>query len=85
MIVLDEPNSNLDATGDAALARALAHAKENRITVITITQRPALLRSVDKILLITNGTVSMFGERQDVLKALAARGMMPGAGSIAAQ
>ena len=84
MVVLDEPNSNLDSAGDAALARALAHAKQNRITVITITQRPSLLRSVDKILLLTNGTVSMFGARQEVMNALAARGIMPG-GSIAAQ
>ena len=84
MVVLDEPNSNLDSAGDTALARALAHAKQNRITVITITQRPSLLRSVDKILLLTNGTVSMFGARQEVMNALAARGIMPG-GSIAAQ
>lgn len=72
MIVLDEPNSNLDASGDAALARALRHARENRITVIVITQRPSLLRHVDKILLMTNGTVSMFGRRDEVLRALAA-------------
>ena len=78
MVVLDEPNSNLDSAGDAALARALAHAKQHRITVITITQRPSLLRSVDKILLLTNGTVSMFGARQEVMQALAARGIMPG-------
>ncbi|WP_193178340.1 type I secretion system permease/ATPase [Oricola nitratireducens] len=70
MVVLDEPNSNLDANGDQALARALAHAKANRITVIAITQKPSLLRHVDKILLLTNGTVSMFGRRQDVLQAL---------------
>ncbi|MCA1261340.1 type I secretion system permease/ATPase [Nitratireductor aquimarinus] len=72
MIVLDEPNSNLDSAGDAALARALKHAKENRITMIVITQRPSLLRYVDKILLMTNGTISMFGRREDVLRALAA-------------
>lgn len=72
MIVLDEPNSNLDAAGDSALARALRHAKENRITVIVITQRPSLLRHVDKILLMTNGTISMFGRRDEVLRALAA-------------
>lgn len=78
MVILDEPNSNLDSAGDAALARALEHAKREKITVITITQRPALLRSVDKILLLTNGTVSLFGGRQEVLQALAARGMSPG-------
>ncbi len=77
MVVLDEPNSNLDSAGDAALARALEHAKREKITVITITQRPSLLRSVDKILLLTNGTVSMFGHRQEVLAALAQRGLSP--------
>jgi ATP-binding cassette subfamily C protein len=86
MVILDEPNSNLDSAGDAALARALEHAKREKITVITITQRPALLRSVDKILLLTNGTVSLFGGRQEVLQALAARGMAPGtAGPLATQ
>ena len=75
MVVLDEPNSNLDAAGDVALERALTHAKKNKITVVTITQRPALLKHVDKILLLVNGTVALFGAREDVLKALAQRGL----------
>ncbi|MFD1330038.1 type I secretion system permease/ATPase [Mycoplana ramosa] len=75
MIVLDEPNSNLDSAGDAALTRALQHAKQQKITTITITQRPSLLNSVDKVLLLVNGTVALFGMRQDVLKALEARGI----------
>ncbi len=74
-VVLDEPNSNLDSAGDAALARALEHAKEQKITVITITQRPSLLKNVDKILLLVNGTVALFGMRTDVLKALETRGI----------
>lgn len=73
LVVLDEPNSNLDSSGDAALLRALRHAKQQKITMITITQRPALLAHVDKILLIVNGTVALFGKRNDVLKALADR------------
>jgi ATP-binding cassette subfamily C protein len=75
MVVLDEPNSNLDTAGEAALTRALTHAKREKITVVTITQRPALLNSVDKVLLLVNGTVALFGMRQDVLKALASRGV----------
>ncbi|WP_412535336.1 type I secretion system permease/ATPase [Mesorhizobium sp. BAC0120] len=75
MVVLDEPNSNLDSAGDVALAQSLKHAKENKITMITITQRPSLLRSVDKILLLVNGTVALFGMRQDVVQALTARGL----------
>ena len=85
LVVLDEPNSNLDAAGDAALASALQHAKEQKITVITITQRPALLRSVDKILLLVSGTVALFGVRQDVLQALAQRGLGIEGGSFGHQ
>ena len=85
MVVLDEPNSNLDAAGDAALAKALQHAKDNKITVITITQRPALLQSVDKILLLVNGTVALFGARQEVLQALAQRGLSIEGGSFGHQ
>ncbi|TCD14605.1 type I secretion system permease/ATPase [Oricola cellulosilytica] len=80
LVVLDEPNSNLDAEGEAALGRALQHAKKNRITVVTITQRPSLLQCVDKILLLTNGTVTMFGARQEVLEALALSGKKPSSG-----
>ncbi|TBA07134.1 type I secretion system permease/ATPase [Rhizobium ruizarguesonis] len=69
-VVLDEPNSNLDTQGEAALARALIHAKKQGITTVTITQRPALLQCVDKILVLKEGTVAMFGERIEVLQAL---------------
>ena len=75
MVVLDEPNSNLDTAGEIALSRALQSAKERKITMITITQRPALLQTVDKIMVLVNGTVALFGVRQDVLQALANRGM----------
>lgn len=69
-VVLDEPNSNLDSNGEAALARALIHAKKQGITTVTITQRPALLQCVDKILVLKDGSVAMFGERVEVLAAL---------------
>ncbi|MDB5472916.1 MAG: type secretion system permease/ATPase, partial [Devosia sp.] len=52
LVVLDEPNSNLDSQGEHALARAIMHAKKQEITVVTITQRPALLNCVDKILVL---------------------------------
>lgn len=85
LVVLDEPNSNLDSAGDVALMRALQHAKEQKITMITITQRPSLLQSVDKILLIVNGTVALFGMRMDVLKALQVRGIDIDGGSFGHQ
>ena len=70
LVVLDEPNSNLDSLGEAALARALVEARKKKITTVTITQRTALLGVVDKIMVLKNGTVSMFGARQGVLQAL---------------
>ncbi|WP_457301102.1 type I secretion system permease/ATPase [Phyllobacterium sp. P5_D12] len=70
LVVLDEPNSNLDSQGDAALTKALYHAKKHNITVVTITQRPALLSCVDKIMVLNNGTVTMFGTRATVMEAL---------------
>ena len=80
-VVLDEPNSNLDSAGDMALMRALGHAKKNNITVVTITQRPSLLQQVDKVLLLVNGTVALFGARNEVMQALANRGMPLDAGT----
>ena len=71
LVVLDEPNSNLDSAGEAALARALKHAKQNNITVVTITQRTALLNYVDKIMVLNGGSVAVLGKREDVLKTLA--------------
>jgi len=65
--VLDEPNSNLDVAGELALGRALVRAKQKGITVVAITQRPALLRSVDKIMVLNNGTVQAMGKRDDIL------------------
>ncbi len=73
LLVLDEPNSNLDTSGDQALARALERAKAQKITVVVITQKPSLLSSVDKIMLMAGGNIAMFGERTQVLKELAAR------------
>ena len=73
LVVLDEPNSNLDTAGDHALARALNHAREHAITVVTITQKPTILAHVDRIMVLADGTVSLFGERNAVLAALAER------------
>lgn len=70
LLVLDEPNSNLDVAGDQALARALDHAKQQGITVVVVTQKPSLLSHVDNILLLANGSVAMMGARDQVLQAL---------------
>jgi ATP-binding cassette subfamily C protein len=73
LVVLDEPNSNLDAPGEMALGRALVRAKKKGITVVAVTQRPSLLSSVDKILILQDGTVQAFGDRDKILPLLSGR------------
>jgi ATP-binding cassette subfamily C protein len=80
--VLDEPNSNLDGPGELALAKALDRAKEKSITVVAITQRPSLLQSVDKILLLNNGTAQAFGKRDDIIPLLTGRPPANGAAPV---
>jgi ATP-binding cassette, subfamily C, bacterial len=75
LVVLDEPNSNLDAAGEMALAAALQRAKDKSITVVAVTQRPALLKSVDKILLLNEGRVQSLGRTEEILPKLAARAL----------
>ena len=73
LLVLDEPNSNLDANGERALAKALLRAKEKQITVVTITQRAALLVSVDKIMILHQGAVQAFGSRDEIIPMITGR------------
>lgn len=70
IVVLDEPNSNLDEVGEAALAQALVHLKAIGTTVLVITHRPSLLSSVDRIMVVKDGTLQLFGPREQVLAQL---------------
>ncbi len=70
MIVLDEPNANLDNTGEQHLARAIVAAKKHGITTVMITQRQQITQIVDKMLVIQNGTAAAFGTREEVALAL---------------
>lgn len=73
LIVLDEPNSNLDEAGELALYKALQTLKEKNCSVVIISHRPGILSQVDKILVLVGGAVTLFGERQQVLAHLAAK------------
>lgn len=66
LIILDEPNANLDEAGEIALANALVEAKSKNIAVVVISHRPSILSVVDKILIIQNGTVSAFGTKEEI-------------------
>jgi PrtD family type I secretion system ABC transporter len=70
-IVLDEPNANLDHDGEVALLETVAKLKAQGATMIIIAHRPSVLRHVDKILVLRNGGVQMFGDRDEVMAKLA--------------
>lgn len=70
MVVLDEPNSNLDDVGERALLSAIQDLKRCNTTVFLITHRMNVLQVVDKLLVMREGTVAAFGPRQQVLAAL---------------
>lgn len=73
LIVLDEPNSNLDDVGETALVQAIGELKRRGKTVIVITHRTNVLAAVDKLLVLGEGMVQLFGPRDEVLAALAQR------------
>jgi PrtD family type I secretion system ABC transporter len=70
LVVLDEPSSNLDSEGDAALAECILKLKKRGTTVVIISHRPATIGVVDKILVLREGIVEMFGARHEILSRL---------------
>ncbi|CAK8163213.1 Type I secretion system ATPase [Candidatus Xenohaliotis californiensis] len=68
LIILDEPNSNLDQQGELALVKALGYAKQNGITTLVTTHKTSLLTHVDKILVMQDGMIAAYGKREDILK-----------------
>jgi PrtD family type I secretion system ABC transporter len=67
LVVLDEPNANLDSDGDEALNRAIHALKESKATVVVMVHRPAALAQVDKVLVIGDGRMQSFGTKQEIL------------------
>ncbi len=79
LVVLDEPNANLDAEGDAALTGAIAGVRERGGIVIVVAHRPSALAGIDLVLILADGQVQAFGPKEEVLrKSLAAT---PGPGN----
>ena len=65
LLVLDEPNSNLDAEGERALVAAINDAKARGAIVIVIAHRQSIMECVDKLLVLQEGRVVQFGERNE--------------------
>lgn len=70
LVVLDEPNSNLDLAGEQALLAALEALRRDCATVILISHRPAVLQCMDKILVLRDGSADAFGPREHLLPQL---------------
>jgi PrtD family type I secretion system ABC transporter len=72
LVVLDEPNSNLDVEGEAALGETVNALKADDVTLVIVTHRSRLLTTVDRILLLRDGVIEKFGPPAEVLARSAA-------------
>jgi ATP-binding cassette, subfamily C, bacterial exporter for protease/lipase len=77
LIVLDEPNSSLDARGDMALAATIRKLKSLKITSIIVSHRTNLLQLADRILVMKEGRVSIFGPAQAVMDRMSGKAAQP--------
>lgn len=71
LVVLDEPNANLDERGEQALVQAIANAKERKITSILISHRPSILAFVDMIMILQDGAIVAYGPREEIMSKFA--------------
>jgi ATP-binding cassette subfamily C protein len=72
-VVLDEPSSNLDSEGDFALADCIGRLKRTKTTIVVISHRITTVASVDKLLVLRDGMVEAFGERQEIVARLSSQ------------
>lgn len=80
VVVLDEPNANLDGDGDRALTDAIRMLRQQRVTIVIINHRPDLLSAVDKIVFMHGGRVGRVGTRDEILPLLVGDSVAPARG-----
>ncbi|MNL66304.1 Type I secretion system ATP-binding protein PrsD [compost metagenome] len=73
MIILDEPNSNLDEVGDRALVAAIQQLKQTGATLFVITHRTNIVSQLDRLMVMNAGVISLYGPREQVLAELNAQ------------
>jgi len=71
VVVLDEPNANLDTEGEAALALAITGMRERGVTIVMVSHKPSVLAQADKLMVVRGGRVERFGPREEILRMLA--------------
>ncbi len=77
VVILDEPNANLDAEGENALIRALGQIKERGATIVLISHKPTVFGQADKIMLLLGGQLAQYGPRDEVMAKLAGKAPPP--------
>ena len=77
LVILDEPNSNLDDAGEQALTGAVERLKAQGVTVLVVTHRRSILAQMDKLLVLQQGQVAAFGARDEVLSRLQSNTAQP--------
>jgi ATP-binding cassette subfamily C protein len=70
LLVLDEPNANLDQVGEQALVQSLAAAKEAGATIVLVTHRPSIVGVCNKLMVLKDGAVAQYGPRAEVLRGV---------------
>ena len=73
MLVLDEPNSNLDSDGELALTNAIRSVRERGGIVVVIAHRPSAIAAVDLLAVMANGTLQAMGPKEDVMRQVLPR------------
>jgi ATP-binding cassette subfamily C protein len=84
LVVLDEPNSNLDSEGEEALTRAIQAVRLRKGIVVVVAHRPSALNALDKLLVMANGHQMAFGPREEVLRQTLRPAQKPGPAPSAA-
>lgn len=72
LVILDEPNANLDAEGESALIKAVLSVRERGGTVILVAHRPSAIAALDKLMMLRNGRMVAFGDKNEVLEKVIA-------------
>lgn len=78
LLVLDEPNSNLDQDGEAALMQTIDHLRANGTAIVMVAHRSSVISHVDKLVVLANGTVQMAGPCDEVVQQLSAKRVSEG-------
>lgn len=71
LVVLDEPNANLDIDGEAALAEAIKGLRARGATVVMVSHKPSVLAEADKLMVVRGGRIERFGPREEIMRLMA--------------